>query len=198
MPAPVTLTPGSAYQLLRPLHYNLRVQPLEATPVNAVAATGSVGTSGSNPANNNTITIGSTVYTFKTTLTPADGEVLIGSAADDTALNLAHAINATGGTPGTDYQVAAAHPSVSAATSISSNRFTVTARTRGAAGNSIALAKSGTNVSVNGKTTLEGGVDGTVGSKWEHAIDSSYLYIAVADNMVADRNWRRIALGSAF
>lgn len=197
MPLQLTLVPSSAFTRVRPLHHEIRVCVLLATPVNAVAATGSIGTDGTNPANNNTLTIGSTVYTFKTGLTPVDGEVLIGAAADDTAVNLAHAINATGGTPGTDYQVAAAHPTVSASTSISSNRFTVTALAKGIAGN-VALAKVGTHVSINAKTALEGGINGTVGSAWTMAADTAYLYMAIADNTVADTNWRRVALGSAY
>lgn len=68
---------------------------------------------GTNPANNATITIGDVatggkVYTFKTTLTPAEGEVFIGSNATTTMANLAAAINRTAG-DGTLYKAAAAH-----------------------------------------------------------------------------------------
>lgn len=54
------------------------------------------------PANNNTVTIGSVVYTYKTTLTPAANEVLIGGSALAAFQNLQSAINLTG-TIGTDY-----------------------------------------------------------------------------------------------
>lgn len=46
--------------------------------------------------------------------------------------------------------------------------------------------------------TLENGVDGTVGKANEILADATYLYHAVAANTVADTNWRRIALGSAY
>lgn len=45
---------------------------------------------------------------------------------------------------------------------------------------------------------LAGGVDGTVGTAFKIAVDTSYLYIAIAANTIADANWRRISLGSAF
>jgi len=56
--------------------------------------------------NNETMTIagssGTRVYTFKTTLTGAADEILIGAAATNTLDNIKSAINGTG-TPGTDY-----------------------------------------------------------------------------------------------
>jgi hypothetical protein len=47
-------------------------------------------------------------------------------------------------------------------------------------------------------THLDGGVDGTVALEGDMYRDASYLYVAVADNTVADGNWRRISLGSAY
>jgi hypothetical protein len=47
-------------------------------------------------------------------------------------------------------------------------------------------------------TFLEGGVDGTVGTKGDCYADDTYLYIAKDDNTTADSNWRRIDLGSAY
>ena len=168
------------------------------TPVNAVAATGSIGTNGTQVADGNTWVVNGKTYTAKTTMTATEGEIHIGAAADDTALNLAHAINNSGGTPGTDYQVAAANPDFSASTTISSNRFTITAKIKGVVGNALTLAKTGTNTSVNGATVASGGIDGTVGVAGQEYFDSTYYYLAVAANTTADTNWRRIAVGSAY
>lgn len=58
-----------------------------------------------NVSNNNTVTLGAKTYTFKTALTPAANEVLIGADWDASLLNLIRAMNLTG-TPGTDYGAA--------------------------------------------------------------------------------------------
>lgn len=55
------------------------------------------------PANGDTVTLGLQTYTFQTVLTDVPGHVHIGADPDSTLLNLAHAINALGGTPGVDY-----------------------------------------------------------------------------------------------
>lgn len=62
--------------------------------------------------------------------------------------------------------------------------------------------KAGNNgtgvVTAMAETPLAGGVDGTVGAKGDVKEDTSYLYVAIAANTIADANWRRIALGSAY
>jgi hypothetical protein len=83
----------------------------------AVKATGTV-TIGANVANNDTLTIDGKTYTFKTTLTPTEGEILIGGTAAATLDNLALAINRTlpGTNDGVKYKIAAAHSTVEATT----------------------------------------------------------------------------------
>jgi len=49
-----------------------------------------------------------------------------------------------------------------------------------------------------GATALSGGIDGTVGTARSAKTDASYLYICVAANTIADKNWRRISLGTAY
>lgn len=49
-----------------------------------------------------------------------------------------------------------------------------------------------------GHAHLTGGVDGTVGLAGAVKYDSSYLYVAVAANLVSGKNWRRMSLGSAY
>ena len=172
----------------------------EGTPVNAVAARGTLTvTGGGNQiANDYVVLVDEKEYTFKTVLTPAEGEVLIG--ANDTAalLNLKNAINHTG-TPGTDYSCAAAHPTVEG---ISSDATTliVAARTKGVAGNNIDVGVTGAEISWDDAKlgTTVAGVDGTEGANNELAADGTYLYICIATNTIADANWRRIAVASVF
>jgi hypothetical protein len=123
----------------------------------AVAATGFITRTATNVANNDTVTIGTTVYTFKTTLTPADYEVLIGADSSASLTNLRNAINNSGGTPGTDYVVPNAHPSVTASAIVGSV-LPLVAITAGTTGNSIALAETSAQLSV-GAATLLGGRD---------------------------------------
>ncbi len=78
-----------------------------------------------NVTDGKTVTIGNKVYTFKSALTPTEGQVLIGADADASLLNLIRAINHTG-TPDTDYKCAAAHTQVTAASSVTSHAFKVT------------------------------------------------------------------------
>jgi hypothetical protein len=72
----------------------------------------------------------------------------------------------------------------------------LTADVAGVGGNLIEIQETLLNGTVPG--LLSGGVDGTVGAENAIARDASYLYVAVAANTIADKNWRRISLGSAY
>lgn len=61
---------------------------------------------GINVANGDKVTIGFVTYTFQTVLTNVGGNVHIGANADASLANLGHAINNSGGVPGTDYAAA--------------------------------------------------------------------------------------------
>jgi hypothetical protein len=93
-------------------------------------------TGSSSIANNETVTIDSVVYTFKTTLTPAEGEVLIGGSLAAALDNLKLAINRTdpGTNDGVKYKIAAAHTLWEATTNTDTAQVI---QWRGGAGNSV-------------------------------------------------------------
>lgn len=119
-------------------------------------ATGTITSDATAPSDGDTVTIGSTVYTFKTALTePAEPyEVLIGISAAVALDNLKSAINATTG-EGTTYATGTvAHPTVEATTNGNTTQV-VQALTAGAAGNDIATTETSSHLSW-GATTLFG------------------------------------------
>jgi flagellin len=133
-----------------------------------VLATGQVTLSG-NPAAGDQVKIGATTYTFRATsaAVTASGDVLIGATANDTLVNLADAINDSGGTnngTGTGtYDVAAANASVTATTPPGTT-LTVSslAATAAATANAVvftAPTNTGGAITVSGSGTLAGGVD---------------------------------------
>ncbi|MHA1481884.1 MAG: hypothetical protein ACTSQA_00415 [Candidatus Heimdallarchaeaceae archaeon] len=172
---------------------------IEKTPVNAVASVGTLTSDATAPADGDTVTIGTKVYTYKTTLTPVEGEVLIGVSAATALDNILAAVNHTG-TAGTDYSCAAANATVIGTTNTDTAQLFV-ARTKGVAGDSIAFEESSDHLSVDGSGTLgttTSGVDGTIGVVNEIVQDATYLYVCIAANTISSDNWRRVTLGSAY
>lgn len=131
-----------------------------------VLAVGTLTSDNTNVADAATVTIGNTTYTFKTALTPTAGEVLIGADADASLLNLIRAINHSG-TAGTDYAnlgvTSVANTQVTAATSVTSHAFVVTAIVGGTVGNAIATTETSTHLAW-GSAVLAGGTDATTGN----------------------------------
>lgn len=123
-----------------------------------VAATGSVNLTAGNAANGNTFTINGKTYTFQTSLTNSDGNVLIGGSATASIANLVAAITLGAGS-GTTYAAATTAPSnvTGAVNGTTATVADITATAVGTAGNSYTLAKSGTNLAISG-ATLSGGV----------------------------------------
>lgn len=114
----------------------------------------------SNALNNETVTIDTKVYTFQTTLTNVDGNVLIGATASDSIDNLIAAINLAAGS-GTIYAAATVvHPTVTASAG-TGDRMNVFAKTSGSSGNSIATTETLTGGSWI-SSTLGGGLDSNV------------------------------------
>lgn len=102
-----------------------------------------------------TVTVGDVTYTFKTALTGAKNEILIGASAAASLDNFKSAVNASAGA-GTTYGTGTvAHPQVTATTNDDTTQI-VEARDIGTAGNSIATTETCANAAW-GAATLENG-----------------------------------------
>lgn len=164
------------------------------------------GTGDSNPGvAAETVTIDSVVYSFVNVLSETNGaaaianQVLFGADSAAALDNLKLAINfdTDGADEGTLYSTGTViHPTVTATTNDNTHQ-TVAAKVKGTAAHSIATTETLTNGSW-GAGVLAAGVDGTVGAAKKILADSSYIYIAIAANTVADANWRRISVGSVY
>jgi hypothetical protein len=164
----------------------------EATPVNGVKATRVLTSTGTAPANGTTVQIGSKTYTFQTTLTNVNGNVLIGVSAATALDNLKSAINLTAGA-GTTYAAATtAHPEVVATTNTDTAQ-TVEAILGGAKYNTVPLAESSAALSW-ASGTLTGGVNCTPAKKGEMRFDATNIYVATAAmDITSTTGWRKIA-----
>lgn len=131
------------------------VRPLY--PLTDIRATGVLTSNGTNVTAGDTVTIDGKTYTFRTTLTPAEGEVLRSTTADLSLLNLIYAINHTG-TPGTHYSCAAAHPSVSAEPTISLHQLRVQSLIASTTSNLIPVVESAATLTWS-VATLSGSED---------------------------------------
>jgi hypothetical protein len=121
-------------------------------PTTTLTSTGTAG-------NNETVTVGNRTYTFKTALTGAANEVLIGADAAASIQNLKDAINRTG-TPGTQYSAATVrHPDVTAGASDATT--VVIASTDSNANSAFTTTETMTNFAFTGATASAG----TLGSK---------------------------------
>lgn len=118
----------------------------------AVAATGTV-TFTENPSDGDTLKIGSTTYTFKTSPAAAN-DVAIKETVYETAQNLADVINGDSGE---------AYAGTTSPSLVEAGVMTLTARTAGTAGNSLALVQTGDFANVSG-ATLSGGVNSSTSS----------------------------------
>jgi hypothetical protein len=134
-------------------------------------ATGTVSGDGTNPADGDTVTVGSITYTFRASVASgAANGVLIGANSASTMLALSLAINGNG-TPGTTYTAGTqACPEAWTSYPNSGQIIPLNARKGGSAGNSIALARTaaGTPHVVLSGATLTGGAgtDTKAGAGW--------------------------------
>lgn len=141
---------------------------LNACLVRGYAATRATGTitQAGQPLNNETVTVDGTVYTFKTALTPAAGEVFIGASAAITLVNLLNAMHGMG-VPNTNYGTGTTHQTNLGTTTATATVLTLTAHAGGVGGNAITLATTATNYTVSGATLTGGaGTDTTASAGW--------------------------------
>lgn len=125
-----------------------------------VKATATLTSDATDVSDADTVTIGSTVYRFKSTMAQAY-DVQIGGTAAISLDNLKAAINATG-TPGVEYFAGTiAHPTVTATTNTDTTQV-IEAITGGTAGNAIVTTEVSTHLSWGG-ATMAGGIDEVAG-----------------------------------
>lgn len=123
----------------------------------AVAATGTV-TFTENPSDGDTLQIGSVTYKFMTSPAAAN-DVAIKGTVYETAQNLADVINGDSG----EAYAGTTSPSLDVSAEVEAGVMTLTARTAGTAGNSLALVQTGDFANVSG-ATLSGGVNSSTSS----------------------------------
>jgi len=160
--------------------------PTTGTPTNGVKATGTLSLA-TQPTADDTITIGTTVYTFVAAGTAAAaGEVNLGANIAATKPLLVAAINGDA--------LNDAHPDVVAA-DFDGDDLVVTAKIHGTAANAIALEETLTDeTDAWGAALMAGGVAGTGGVAGEMLIDDTNFYIALNDDSgAAPTVWRKVA-----
>jgi len=107
------------------------------------------------PLNTETVTIGSKTYTFQTTLTNVDGNVLIGGTTAASIANLQAAVNLGAGA-GTTYATATTANTQVSCTAITATTAVFSALLGGALGNLIPSTETLTNASFGGTTLASG------------------------------------------
>lgn len=138
------------------LSFNLHFTPPPL--VAGVKATAELSFTGAALTDGDTVTIGTRTYTFKTLLTGAPDEVLIGAVTDSLA-NLKSAVNGTAG-EGTTYGAGTvSHASVEATTLTGTTALSFRARVAGETGNTIAKSEASSNLSWDVGATFEGGTN---------------------------------------
>lgn len=154
----VALAMGSFAKICVALEPTLSYIPVFSTDVTAESCTfanAQLTSDNTNVSDGDTVTIGVKTYTFKTTLTPTEGQVHIGASADASLTNLISAINHTG-TPGTDYDCAAANTQVWAEAAVAAHVVTIHSLAIGTASNSISTTETAAHLSWGGTTMAHG------------------------------------------
>jgi len=150
-----TLTLTGATHLAAVAFAGGKTSSLSGVTVGPLYAYATITSTGVNLSNGDTLAIGATTYTFKSTLS-TEGDVQIGNLASDTIQNLIAAINQTG-VYSLNYQVSSLSFQFQALATTQGGKLVIIARNPGAAGNSIALTSSTANLVA--PATMAGGAD---------------------------------------
>ena len=134
------------------------------------------GTAGNAIATTETFTAATNIFAAAT----------LGSGTNCTAVNTAIAIIAA---------ILAHDTQGVTASAGSGNDVVLSADVAGVIGNAIVASKTMANATV---TTFTGGVDGTVATGMKIMVDATYMYVCLTGNTKAEKNWRRVSLGSAY
>jgi len=110
-----------------------------------------------NALNNETVTLGSKTYTFKTALTPAANEVLLGASASATLDNLKSAVNLDPAGSGTLYGAATTINADIRASTKTATTILFVAKVGGTGGNALASTETIVTGGSFGGATLSGG-----------------------------------------
>lgn len=158
-----------------------------ATRANAVLTS-----TGVNVSNADTVTVGGKVYTFQTTLTNVDGNVLIGASTAASLANLAAAINLSAGA-GTTYAAAMTANTMVGNAVATATTVTVYALLPGKVGGLIATTKVAVTLSWSG-ATLAAGTDGVGNAQADLVAFITLLRDRVQVNSHADTFVRQLLL----
>lgn len=135
--------------------------PRRVSPYIVLAGEGNIAASGSitfvgNPADGDTVTVGATTYTFKNTMAAAQ-DIQLGADAASSQATLVKVLNGAG-VSGTDYFAGTTTPNASVLSTSSGSLVSLKAKAAGTAGNAVALAASGSAITVSGATLTGGGI----------------------------------------
>ena len=166
-----------------------------AAPVNGVAASRVLTSTGTAPANNDTVTVAGKTYTFQTTLTNVANNVLIGASASIALDNLKSAVNGTAGSGTTYAALTVAHTTITAGTKTSTT-LQFDAVTKGTLGNAYASTEVSAQLSFPG-AVFTGGVDGTLGQAKELRYYNGYLYFTPTRATTSTATWLKSAQWTA-
>lgn len=172
----------------------------ESGDVDAAVAANEILVLGALPTDGDTVTIGTITYTLVDALSePAEAnEVLIGVSAETCIDNLVTAI--TVGASGVVVSTGTLAHALVTAVKKDGDEMTVTAKTKGDAGNDIVLDSdfdSGSNLWTASAEALSGGIDGTVAEAGKILYGASSIWIATAECTISNSDgWVEIDYNS--